>query len=47
MEYRRKGSSVPKKCKTKVPAAKVILTVFWNYEGGVPTDFLGKGATVD
>jgi hypothetical protein len=47
MEYSRKGSSAPKKCKTKAPAGKVILTVFWNSEGDVLTDFLGKGATVN
>jgi hypothetical protein len=47
MEYSSKGSPAPKKCKTKDPAGKVILTVFWNFEGVVLTDFLGKGATVN
>ena len=47
MEYRRRGSSAPKKCKTKTPAGKVILNIFWDSEGVVLTDFLGKGATVN
>jgi histone-lysine N-methyltransferase SETMAR len=38
---------VQKKCKIKAPTGKVILTVFWNSEGAVLTDFLGKGATVN
>jgi len=47
LEYRRRGSSAPKKCKTKAPAGKVMPTVFWDSEGIVLTDFLGKGATVN
>jgi histone-lysine N-methyltransferase SETMAR len=34
------------KFKTKVSAGKVMLTVSWNSEGIVLTDFLEKGATV-
>jgi hypothetical protein len=33
MEYSCKGSPTPKKCKTKAPAGKVMLSVFWNNEG--------------
>jgi hypothetical protein len=47
MEYSRKGSPMPKKCKTKVPAGKAILSVFWNTEGVVLSDFLGKHATMN
>jgi hypothetical protein len=47
MEYCQKGSPAPKKFKTKASAGKVMLTVFWNSEGVVLTDFLEKGATVN
>ena len=33
--------------KTKAHAGKVMWTVFWNSEGNVLTDFLGKGAAVN
>jgi hypothetical protein len=47
MEYRQKGSPAQKKFKTKASAGKVMLTVFWNSDGVVLTDFLEKGATVN
>jgi histone-lysine N-methyltransferase SETMAR len=47
MEYRHKGSPEPNKFKTKATAEKVMLTVLWNSEGVVPTDFLENGATVN
>jgi hypothetical protein len=47
MEYHHKGLPAPKKLKTKASAGKVMLTVFWNSEGVVLTDFLEKGATVN
>jgi hypothetical protein len=47
MEYHHKGSSEPKKFKTKASAGKVMLTVFWDSEGVVLTDFPEKGATVN
>jgi histone-lysine N-methyltransferase SETMAR len=47
MEYRHKGSPAPDKFKTKAAAEKVVLTVFWKYEGVVLTGFLQKGATVN
>jgi hypothetical protein len=47
MEYRHKGSPAPNKFKTKASAEKVMLTVFWNSEGIVLTDFLENGATVN
>jgi histone-lysine N-methyltransferase SETMAR len=47
MEYHYKGSPVPNKFKTKASAEKVMLTVFWNSEGVVFTDFLENSATVN
>jgi len=45
MDYHHKGLPVPKKVKTS--GGKVMLSVFWNSEGVVLTDFLDKGATVN
>jgi hypothetical protein len=45
MEYRHKGSEVPKKLKTKASAGKVMLTLLWNSEG-VVLSFLEKVAPV-
>jgi len=47
MAYCHKGSPAPKKFKTEASDGKVKLTVFWNYEGVVLTDFLEKGAIVN
>jgi hypothetical protein len=47
MEYCHEGSPAPNKFKTKASAEKVMLTVFWNSEGVVLTDFLENGATVN
>ena len=47
MEYCRNGSPAPKKFKTEATDGKVKLTVFWNYEVDVHTDFLEKHATVN
>jgi hypothetical protein len=40
IEYHHKGSPVPKKFKTKTPAGKVMLVVFWKSECVMVTDFL-------
>jgi hypothetical protein len=42
MEYHHRGLPAPKKFKTKASAGKFMLTVFWNSEGVVLTDFLEK-----
>jgi hypothetical protein len=47
MEYCHKESPAPKKSKTEASDGIVKLTVLWNYEGDVLTDFLEKGATVN
>jgi hypothetical protein len=47
MKYHHKGLPAPKNFKTKASAGKVMLTVFWNSEGVVLTDFQEKGATVN
>jgi hypothetical protein len=47
VEYCHKGSPEPNKFKTKACAKKVMLTVFWNSEGVLLTDFLENGATVN
>jgi hypothetical protein len=47
MEYCHKGSPAPKKFKTEASDGKVKLTVFWNHEGDVRTDFLEKYGTVN
>ena len=44
VEYCYKGSPTPKKFKT---AGKVKLAIFWNTEGVVLTDFVGKGAILN
>jgi hypothetical protein len=46
MECRHKGSPAPNKLKTKASAEKGMLTLFWNSEGVVLTDFLESDATV-
>jgi hypothetical protein len=40
VEYCHQRSPTPKKFKTKAFVRKVILTVFWDSEGVVLTDFL-------
>jgi len=39
MENRHKGPLAPKKSKHKASAKNVIVTVFWNPEGVVLTEF--------
>jgi hypothetical protein len=39
VEYHYKGPPAQKKFQTKVSAEKVMVTVFWNSEGVVLTDF--------
>ena len=46
MEYCHTGSPAPKEFKTKASAGRVMLTVFWNYEGLALTVFLVKVATL-
>ena len=47
MECCHKGSPAPKKFKTEASDGKIKLTVFWNDEDDVHTDFLEKHATVN
>lgn len=47
MEYRHKTSPSPKKFKVVASARKVMLTVFWDYEGIVHMEFLEKGETIN
>ena len=46
-ECHHKGLPAPKKFKTNAYAGKGMLTVFWNSEGAVLTDYLEKGAGVN
>jgi len=46
MEYCHTGSPAPKEFKTKASAGRVMLTVFWNYEGLALTVFLVNVATL-
>ena len=47
MEYRRNESPQPKKFKTQASAGKIMLTVFWNSERVVLTEFLEKQTTIN
>jgi len=47
MEYCHKGSPAPRKFKTEASDGRIKLTVFWNCEDVVLTDFLEKRATVN
>ena len=47
MEYRHKGSPTPKKFKVCASAGKVMLTLFFDVNGVVHTEFLPKGTTVN
>ena len=46
-EYRHKTSPSPKKFKVYSSARKVLLTIFWDSEGVVHTEFLEQGNTVN
>ena len=46
-EYRHKTSPSPKKFKVFSSARKVLLTIFWDSEGVVHTEFLEQGNTVN
>jgi histone-lysine N-methyltransferase SETMAR len=47
MEYRHKNSPSPKKFKVVASAGKVMMTIFWDCEGVVHTEFLKHGNTVN
>lgn len=47
MEYRRKGSPPPRKFKTVASAGKIMLTLFWDSEGALLTEYLPRGETVN
>ena len=47
MEYRHKESPQPKKFKTQASVGKIMLTVFWNSERIVLTEFLEKQTTIN
>ena len=46
-EYRHKTSPSPKEFKVFSSARKVLLTIFWDSEGVVHTEFLEQGNTVN
>ena len=46
-EYRHKTSPSPKKFKVFSSARKVLLTIFWDSQGVVHTEFLEQGNTVN
>ena len=46
-EYRHKTSPSPKKFKVFSSSRKVLLTIFWDSEGVVHTEFLEQGNTVN
>lgn len=47
MEYRHKNSPTPKKFKTVASAGKVLMTIFWDCQGVIHTEFLERGNTVN
>ena len=47
MEYRHKDSPAPKKFKVVPSAGKVLMTIFWDCDGIVHTEWLGRGNTVN
>lgn len=46
-EWHTKGSRPPKKFKRRPSAGKVMVTVFWDYEGPIMVDFLDRGETIN
>ena len=46
MQWKHLDSPPPKKTRVQPSAGKVILTVFWDQDGVVMTDFLAKGTKI-
>ena len=46
MQWKHLDSPPPKKARVQPSAGKVMLTVFWDQDGIVMTDFLEKGTTI-
>lgn len=46
MQWKHRDSPPPKKARVQPSAGKVMLTVFWDQDGVVMTDFLAKGTTI-
>lgn len=46
MQWKHLDSPPPKKARVQPSAGKVMLTVFWDQDGVVMTDFLAKGTTI-
>jgi hypothetical protein len=45
-QWKHLESLPPKKAKTQPSAGKVMLTVFWDQDGVILTDYLAKGHTI-
>jgi len=46
MQWKHLDSPPPKKARVQPSAGKVMLTVFWNQDGVLMTDFVAKGTTI-
>ena len=46
MQWKHLDLPPPKKARVQPSAGKVMLTVFWDQDGVVMTDFLAKGTTI-
>ena len=46
MQWKHLDSPPPQKARVQPSAGKVMLTVFWDQDGVVMTDFLAKGTTI-
>jgi [histone H3]-lysine36 N-dimethyltransferase SETMAR len=47
MEFRHLGSPPPRKFKVVASAGKVLMTIFWDCQGIVHTEFLKRGNTIN
>jgi histone-lysine N-methyltransferase SETMAR len=47
MQWRHLGSPSPKKFKLAPSAGKLMMTIFWDVDGVILTDFLPKGETIN